>query len=50
MVFLVFDWSRTSLVRVTPQRTEGLDVVPQVLYLIFNERYTTSSGPGQWRN
>jgi len=29
-----------------PQRTERLGVVLQVLYLIFNEGYTTSSGPG----
>ena len=28
-----------------PQRTERLSVVLQVLYLIFNEGYTTSSGP-----
>ena len=28
-----------------PERAERLDVVLQVLYLIFNEGYTTSSGP-----
>ena len=32
-----------------PQRTERLGVVLQVLYLIFNEGYTTSSGPGLHR-
>jgi RNA polymerase sigma factor (sigma-70 family) len=32
-----------------PQRTERLAVVLQVLYLIFNEGYTTSSGPALQR-
>jgi predicted RNA polymerase sigma factor len=32
-----------------PQRTERLGVVLQVLYLIFNEGYTTSSGPALQR-
>jgi predicted RNA polymerase sigma factor len=32
-----------------PQRTERLGVVLQVLYLIFNEGYTTSSGPALHR-
>jgi len=32
-----------------PQRTERLGVVLHVLYLIFNEGYTTSSGPGLHR-
>jgi RNA polymerase sigma factor (sigma-70 family) len=32
-----------------PQRTERLVVVLQVLYLIFNEGYTTSSGPALQR-
>jgi RNA polymerase sigma factor (sigma-70 family) len=32
-----------------PQRTERLSVVLQVLYLIFNEGYTTSSGPALHR-
>jgi len=32
-----------------PQRTERLAVVLQVLYLIFNEGYTTSSGPALHR-
>ncbi|HEV7961907.1 MAG TPA: DUF6596 domain-containing protein [Actinoplanes sp.] len=32
-----------------PQRTERLGVVLHVLYLIFNEGYTTSSGPGLQR-
>src|SRR5262249_36995048 len=32
-----------------PQRTERLEVVLHVLYLIFNEGYTTSSGPALQR-
>jgi predicted RNA polymerase sigma factor len=32
-----------------PERTERLGVVMQVLYLIFNEGYTTSSGPALQR-
>ncbi len=32
-----------------PDRAERLRVVLQVLYLIFNEGYTTSSGPGLYR-
>jgi RNA polymerase sigma factor (sigma-70 family) len=32
-----------------PQRTARLGVVLQVLYLVFNEGYTTSSGPGLHR-
>src|SRR5262249_19271562 len=32
-----------------PQRTERLGVVLQVLYLIFNEGYTTSAGPALQR-
>jgi predicted RNA polymerase sigma factor len=33
-----------------PQRTARLGVVLQVLYLVFNEGYTTSSGPGLHRS
>jgi predicted RNA polymerase sigma factor len=32
-----------------PERTERLGVVLHVLYLVFNEGYTTSSGPGLQR-
>ena len=32
-----------------PQRSQRLGVVLQVLYLLFNEGYTTSSGPGLHR-
>jgi len=32
-----------------PERTARLGVVLQVLYLVFNEGYTTSSGPGLHR-
>jgi RNA polymerase sigma factor (sigma-70 family) len=32
-----------------PERAERLRVVLQVLYLVFNEGYTTSSGPGLYR-
>ena len=31
------------------ERAERLGVVPHVLYLVFNEGYTASSGPGLHR-